>query len=129
MPGSVPLSPSRAFHAAPALRRANPLAPPIGRSTGYVASYRPVRPYGRSNAAVARSLARRRRQNVLLTLTAVVILSGVAWLGLEIDVARAVFFVSVIALGLYVYLLVMLRRAEEVRVGTTARSYVYSDAA
>ena len=33
-----------------------------------------------------------------------------------------------IALGLYVYLLVMLRRAEEVRVGTTAR-HVYSDAA
>jgi hypothetical protein len=66
---------------------------------------------------------------VLLTLTAVVLLSGLAWLGFAVAVARAVFFVSLIALGLYVYLLVMLRRAEEVRVGATPRSYVYSDAA
>ncbi len=131
MPAAVPLSPSRAFHSSPALRRgaSSPLRPrggPAG-STGFTTGYTPT--YGRSHAAVARSVARRRRQNVLLTLTAVVMLSGLAWLGLDIAVGRAVFFVSVIALGLYVYQLVMLRRAEEVRVGASARSYVYSDAA
>jgi heme A synthase len=78
---------------------------------------------------MARSIARRRRQNVLLTLAAVVACSGLAWIGLDVQAARAVFFVAVIALGLYVYLLVMLRRAEEVRVGGAARTYIYSDAA
>jgi hypothetical protein len=94
-------------------------------NVGYVARS----PYGRPSGAMARSIARRRRQNVLLTLTAVVVGSGLAWLGLDVQVARAVFFVAVIALSLYVYLLVMLRRAEEVRVGAAARTYVYSDAA
>jgi hypothetical protein len=128
MPESAHLNPSRAFHS-PAPRRA-----PAGmarRPVGYtgLTGYTATSPYARSNVAVARSIARRRRQNVLLTLTAVVVLSGLAWLGLAIEVARAVFFVSMIALGLYVYLLVMLRRAEEVRVGTAARPYAYSDAA
>jgi hypothetical protein len=125
MPGTVRMSPSRAFHSSPALRRAPavPVRYPIV-ATGYTA-----RPYVRPNVALARSIARRRRQNVLLTLSAVVMGSAVGWLGLEIAVARSVFFVSVIALGLYVYLLVMLRRAEEVRVGSASRAYSYSDAA
>jgi hypothetical protein len=126
MPGSVNLSPARAFHAAPAVRRPAGVGLPRPiRPTGYSAVGFP----GASRASALRSSVRRRRQNVLLTLTAIVIGSGVAWLAMEVAVARAVFFVSVITLVLYVYLLVMLRRAEEVRIGTAARTYVYSDAA
>jgi hypothetical protein len=130
MPESAQLSPSRAFHAPTPRRTTGAAARRVG-STGYTGLTGSVAnaPYLRSNAAVARSIARRRRQNVLLTLTAVVLVSGLAWLGFAVAVARAVFFVSLIALGLYVYLLVMLRRAEEVRVGASPRPYVYSDAA
>jgi hypothetical protein len=123
VPSSAHLSPSRAFHT-PASPRASVQARQIG-NIGYAARST----YGRPRVAMARSIARRRRQNVLLTLAAVVACSGLAWLGLDVQAARAVFFVAVIALGLYVYLLVMLRRAEEVRVGGAARTYVYSDAA
>jgi hypothetical protein len=134
MPAAVPMSASRAFRASPGMPIVGPgAARPAGVLTASrlvgAPGYAVRSHYARSSAAIARSQVRRRRQNVLFVLTAATLVSGLLWLGFAVAAGRTAFFVSVIALGLYVYLLVMLRRAEEDRLDAAARTYAYSDAA
>lgn len=123
-------APARAFRApAQPARRQDPYgmrmpaapARPMSRP-GYGAPSRGM--YGPS----ARALARRRRQNVLNTLILATVLSGLAWIGIGLEVARAPFFLAAGLLVAYVYLLITIRRNEETR-AMQQRYYAYQDAA
>ena len=73
----------------------------------------------------SRSLVKRRRQNVLFTLAAVVILTAVLGFGMGNSALMAVNLMADALLAFYVYLLVQLRRAAEER----AMRYAWSKAA
>ena len=82
----------------------------------------PVRGY---SVRPSRSLVKRRRQNVLFTLVALVILTAVLGFGMGNSAFMAVNLMADALLAFYVYLLVQLRRAAEER----AMRYAWSKAA
>jgi hypothetical protein len=82
----------------------------------------PVRGY---SVRPSRSLVKRRRQNVLFTLVAIVVLTAVLGFGMGNSAFMAINLMADALLAFYVYLLVQLRRAAEER----AMRYAWSKAA
>jgi hypothetical protein len=120
-----PVSPARAFRASTAQATRAPAqayaaAPATRRPSMY--GYSP----GLARARANRAAMIRRRQNVLLTLIAAVVVSGIAGFALDVVIAKTAFFLCLIFLAVYVWMLATLRRNEELR---SAHRYVYSDAA
>ena len=124
MPGGYgsPAAPVRAFQGSPSGRYVSSQAPPP--------TARPLPSYGYSpglaRARANRAAMIRRRQNVLFTLVAAVVISAIAGFTLGWPVAWMSFFVGLFLLAIYVWMLAALRRTEEMR---SAHRYVYSDAA
>ncbi len=122
MPGyGNPVAPVRAFQGSPSMRYG---------SSQVQAAGRPLPSYGYSpglaRVRASRAAMIRRRQNVLFTLLALVVVSGVAGFTLGAPLAWMVFFSGLFLLAVYVWLLLSLRRSEQLRAG---HRYVYPDAA
>jgi len=78
-----------------------------------------------SAAYGGRSAMKRRRQNVLLTLGAIVAVTGMIGFGMGYRTMMVACFVAIVLLCGYVYLLVQLRRVEDER----AMRFAWSNAA
>lgn len=113
-------------HRAP-VRSAGPRTAP--RPTGPQSYARTGAPHGRyghgapSHRLSQRSAAKRRRQQVLLTLVGLAFFTGVLAFGLSMQPLVWVFAAVLAALAGYVYLLVRLRQAEEARAWRAATWY------
>ena len=96
-----------------------PVARPNGHSAHLrpVAAYRAPQPQMRRTPVVSpvRSAMKQRRQNILVALLGLTLLTGVIGIGLSIPLFKTLSLVSLILLAGYVYLLVQVKKSQQAK--------------